>query len=300
MSQKSFGIFTLILMLNLFTFNIYATEPMIYSDNREYLEIMSQKNEILDSLNRGSAHLEIGETISEDELKMEQAFKVYANIKLNQAEKVNAALQKANYIWQVPVYTDTHTILIDITKVTSISKDVPEDVRMELEKNLNQWHVGSIHIFEEQTVNYAETVKAALENAGYDSENYTYEIVSGIPGIRYPAAIVFNSEEKAEFIIPAEPSATHAFKGNWPTAVQTAGSLSASNEDNDSSMPLYDYNDVARASKISDLFGFGAVEITYQSRIFNWKMIAMISSISVVLILVIKKRKNIFFFQKYR
>ena len=86
---------------------------MIYSDNREYLEIMSQKNEILDSLNRGSAHLEIGETISEDELKMEQAFKVYANIKLNQAEKVNAALQKANYIWQVPVYTDTHTILIE-------------------------------------------------------------------------------------------------------------------------------------------------------------------------------------------
>lgn len=180
--------------------------------------------------------------------------------------------------------------------MTSISKDVPEDVRMELEKNLNQWHVGSIHIFEEQTVNYAETVKAALKNAGYDSENYTYEIVSGIPGIRYPAAIVFNSEEKAEFIIPAEPSAAHAFKGNWPTVVQTVDLPSGPNKDNDSSMPLYDYNDVARASRISNLFGFGSVGITYQSSIFNWKMIAMISSISVVLILVIKKEKTSSFF----
>lgn len=105
------------------------------------------------------------------------------------------------------------------------------------------------HIFDGQTVNYAETIKDTLEHAGYDPKNYTYEIVSGIPGIRYPTAIVFNSEEKAEFIIPAEPSAARAFEGNWPTAAQNTDLLSASNEENDSSMPLYNYSDVARASR---------------------------------------------------
>lgn len=146
-----------------------------------------------------------------DEFKMEQAFKVYADIELNQAEKVKSSLQEAKYKWQVPVYTDIYTILADITKVTSISEDVPEDAKTELEKILNQWHVGAIHIFDGQTVNYAETIKDTLEHAGYDPRNYTYEIVSGIPGIRYPTAIVFNSEEKAEFIIPAEPSAAPCF-----------------------------------------------------------------------------------------
>lgn len=260
-------------------------EHLIDRNDREYSEILSLNDEILDSLNHGLVHSETGKDISEDELKMEQAFKVYADIELNHAEKVKSSLQEAKYKWQVPVYTDIHTILVDITKVTSISEDVPKDVRIELEKNSNQWHVGAIHIFDGQTVNYAETVKDALEHAGYDPRNYTYEIVSGIPGIRYPTAIVFNSEEKAEFIIPAEPSAARAFEGNWPTAAQNTDLLSASNEENDSSMPLYNYSDVARASRKAGLFGHGGIGITYPSGTFNWKTGAAAVGIFTVLVI---------------
>ena len=260
MNKKLSGVFTVILMINVLTSNIYAMEHLIDRNDREYSEILSLNDEILDSLNHGLVHSETGKDISEDEFKMEQAFKVYADIELNQAEKVKSSLQEAKYKWQVPVYTDIHTILADITKVTSISEDVPKDVRIELEKNSNQWHVGAIHIFDGQTVNYAETIKDTLEHAGYDPKNYTYEIVSGIPGIRYPTAIVFNSEEKAEFIIPAEPSAARAFEGNWPTAAQNTDLLSASNEENDSSMPLYNYSDVARASRKAGLFGMAVSE----------------------------------------
>ena len=131
----------------------------------------------------------------------------------------------------------------------------------------------------------AETVKDALEHAGYDPRNYTYEIVSGIPGIRYPTAIVFNSEEKAEFIIPAEPSAARAFEGNWPTAAQNTDLLSASNEENDSSMPLYNYSDVARASRKAGLFGHGGIGITYPSGTFNWKTGAAAVGIFTVLVI---------------
>lgn len=216
MNKKLSGVFTVILMINVLTSNIYAMEHLIDRNDREYSEILSLNDEILDSLNHGLVHSETGKDISEDEFKMEQAFKVYADIELNQAEKVKSSLQEAKYKWQVPVYTDIHTILADITKVTSISEDVPKDVRIELEKNSNQWHVGAIHIFDGQTVNYAETIKDTLEHAGYDPKNYTYEIVSGIPGIRYPTAIVFNSEEKAEFIIPAEPSAAVLLRVTGP------------------------------------------------------------------------------------
>ena len=285
MNKKLSGVFTVILMINVLTFNIYAMEHLIDRNDREYSEILSLNDEISDSLNHGLVHSETGKDISEDVLKMEQAFKVYADIKLNQAEKVKSSLQEAKYKWQVPVYTDIHTILVDITKVTSISEDVPKDVRIELEKNSNQWHVGAIHIFDGQTVNYAETVKDALEHAGYDPRNYTYEIVSGIPGIRYPTAIVFNSEEKAEFIIPAEPSAARAFEGNWPTAAQNTDLLSASNEENDSSMPLYNYSDVARASRKAGLFGHGGIGITYPGGTFNWKTGAADVGIFTVLVI---------------
>lgn len=203
-------------------------EHLIDRNDREYSEILSLNDEILDSLNHGLVHSETGKDISED---------------------------------------------------------VPEDAKTELEKILNQWHVGAIHIFDGQTVNYAETVKDALKHAGYDPRNYTYEIVSGIPGIRYPTAIVFNSEEKAEFIIPAEPSAARAFEGNWPTAAQNTDLLSASNEENDSSMPLYNYSDFARASRKAGLFGHGGIGITYPGGTFNWKTGAAAVGIFTVLVI---------------
>lgn len=228
MNKKLSGVFTVILMINVLTFNIYAMEHLIDRNDREYSEILSLNDEILDSLNHGLVHSETGKDISED---------------------------------------------------------VPEDAKTELEKILNQWHVGAIHIFDGQTVNYAETIKDTLEHAGYDPRNYTYEIVSGIPGIRYPTAIVFNSEEKAEFIIPAEPSAARAFEGNWPTAAQNTDLLSASNEENDSSMPLYNYSDVARASRKAGLFGHGGIGITYPSGTFNWKTGAAAVGIFTVLVI---------------
>ena len=134
MNKKLSGVFTVILMINVLTSNIYAMEHLIDRNDREYSEILSLNDEILDSLNHGLVHSETGKDISEDEFKMEQAFKVYADIELNQAEKVKSSLQEAKYKWQVPVYTDIHTILADITKVTSISEDVPKDVRIELAK----------------------------------------------------------------------------------------------------------------------------------------------------------------------
>ena len=80
MNKKLSGVFTVILMINVLTFNIYAMEHLIDRDDREYSEILSLNDEILDSLNHGLAHSETGKDISEDELKMEQAFKVYADI----------------------------------------------------------------------------------------------------------------------------------------------------------------------------------------------------------------------------
>ena len=89
MNKKLSGVFTVILMINVLTFNIYAMEHLIDRNDREYSEILSLNDEILDSLNHGLVHSETGKDISEDELKMEQAFKVYADIELNRFRKQN-------------------------------------------------------------------------------------------------------------------------------------------------------------------------------------------------------------------
>ena len=66
MNKKLSGVFTVILMINVLTFNIYAMEHLIDRNDREYSEILSLNDEILDSLNHGLVHSETGKDISED------------------------------------------------------------------------------------------------------------------------------------------------------------------------------------------------------------------------------------------
>ena len=59
-----------------------------------------------------------------------------------------------------------------------------------------------VYVYDAETVDYDNTVTTSLEEAGYNSDEYSYEVGSGLPGIRYPAAIIFNADEKPEFVIP--------------------------------------------------------------------------------------------------
>ena len=56
---------------------------------------------------------------------------------------------------------------------------------------------------------YASEHLLPLEESEYQ------EIVSGLPGIRYPAAVVFSAEGTPEFIIPVQKATAHAFTGEW-------------------------------------------------------------------------------------
>lgn len=93
----------------------------------------------------------------------------------------------------------------------------------------------------------------------------------GLPGIRYPAAVVFSADGIPEFIIPVQKATAHAFTGEWPTAAEnrsTVPSLEVQDGRNDSgtSFPVYYYSDVARASNSWLRYGMG---LSYKERGFG-------------------------------
>ena len=113
--------------------------------------------------------------------------------------------------------------------------------------------MGAVYVYDAETVDYDNTVTTSLEEAGYNSDEYSYEVVSGLPVIRYPAAIIFNADEKPEFVIPAQKSTTHVFNGEWPTAAKNRektipSNAQNSNNDNINGFSIYYYDDVVRAS----------------------------------------------------
>lgn len=257
------GMFVCISLLLNLSFTSYASERLIPSEGNEYQEILSMKDEVLYHINYGGARGELNRDVEADEVEMERAYKVYANSELLKTNDVKESLENSYYKWQIPVYTDGFTILVDITKVTSIPDDIPEDAKETLKQKLNIWTVGAVYVYDAETVDYDNTVTTSLEEAGYNSDEYSYEVVSGLPGIRYPAAIIFNADEKPEFVIPAQKSTTHAFIGEWPTAAKnrektaTPSNAQNSNNDNINGFSIYYYDDVVRASNSYNQSGIG-------------------------------------------
>ena len=188
--RRIIGMFVCISLLLNLSFTSYALERLIPSEGNEYQEILSMKDEVLYHINYGGARGELNRDVEADEVEMERAYKVYANSELLKTNDFKESLGNSYYKWQIPVYTDGFTILVDITKVTSIPDDIPEDAKETLKQKLNIWTVGAVYVYDAETVDYDNTVTTSLEEAGYNSDEYSYEVVSGLPGIRYPAAII--------------------------------------------------------------------------------------------------------------
>ena len=291
------GMFVCISLLLNLSFTSYASERLIHSEGNEYQEILSMKDEVLYHINYGGARGELNRDVEADEVEMERAYKVYANSELLKTNDVKESLENSYYKWQIPVYTDGFTILVDITKVISIPADIPEDAKETLKQKLNIWTVGAVYVYDAETVDYDNTVTTSLEEAGYNSDEYSYEVVSGLSGIRYPAAIIFNADEKPEFVIPAQKSTTHAFIGEWPTAAKnrekTATPLNAQNSNNDNinGFSIYYYDDVVRVSNSYNQSGIG---LSYKKDIFKKNAIAVLifGAAGILLIIGTKKRNK--------
>lgn len=282
--------FVCISLLLCFSFKSYALERLIPPEESEYQEILSMKDEVLYHIDYGGACTELNRDVKADEVNMKEAYKVYANSELFKTTDIKKSLETSHYKWQIPVYTDGFTILVDITKVTSIPDDIPKDAKETLKDKLNKWTVGAVWVYDAETVDYDNTVTTSLEEAGYNSDEYSYEVVSGLPGIRYPAAIIFNADEKPEFVIPAQKSTTHSFNGEWPTAAANRAKAAIPsntqnrNNDNINGFSIYYYDDVVRASISYHRSGIG---LSYKKDNFEKSTIAVLIFGSVGILLII-------------
>lgn len=175
-------------------------------------------------------------------------------------EDIKELLQNGKYLWQVPLFIENETVLVDIFKTTEISDDIPQDVQEELRKTLGQWQVGAIYVYENRTVDFQDAATESLSQAGLNADDHVYEFVSGIPGIRYPVAMVFE-QDRAKYIIPVEVEAARAFEEGCEvmeyTAKATLSNAFDERRSSDGVFPVYNFKDVSKASRSSNMIGLG-------------------------------------------
>ena len=200
---------------------------------------------ILERINHGGTRADLERDIVQSDLDFGRAYKVYESSTLfeeNTCDAVEIAqiLEEGNYLWQLPVFADGTTLLVDLIK--------PEEP--------GQWTAGVIYVYKNRTVDYCENIENSLIRAGFDPDDYTYKFVSGLPGIRYPIAVVCD-ENYAKFIIPAEAASAHVFEGEWSTVNNGASPSEIPAPMTEDSFNVYAFEEIADASRRADAAGRG-------------------------------------------
>lgn len=246
------AIISLIIMVS-FSAVVFAQPVDTLRVSEDQAEILALEDKLLETVNHGAARSEIESNDLVDSIDFDAAYKVYGNSELFAARSSDRdvlleVLNEGEYIWQIPFFIGGSTILVDITKVTKISNNIPEDSKKVLSEKLNKWTIGATYVYNDRTVDYKDNVIQSIKNANLNPDDYTYAFVSGLPQIRYPVAIVFS--HKAEFIIPAEESATHAFKNVTKDMVYSEPETMLSNtytDHNGTGFTVYNFYKVAHA-----------------------------------------------------
>nr|WP_303040766.1 hypothetical protein [Enterocloster clostridioformis] len=253
MKNKCLAAIVSVLMMVSFPAVVFAQPINTLGASEDATEILDLEDELLEKINYGAARGEIESDELIDSIDFDAAYKVYGNSELFEArsserEVLLSVLNEGEYIWQIPVFIDGNTMLVDLVKVTEIPNDIPEDSKRVLSEKLNKWTIGATYVYNNRIVDYNENVIQSLKGSGLNPDDYSYVFVSGLPEIRYPVAVVFS--EKAEYIIPAEESTTYAFDNATEDLAYSTPEATPSNanrNNNGTGFTVYDFDKVARA-----------------------------------------------------
>lgn len=159
-------------------------------------EIVTASNDLfLDKLSR---------EITENDVDFNNAFKIYIGIDLFKTEiddvaEIPAAFGDDGYIYELPIYLDGNTLIVNIAKGQPLNENVEftDEERQEILENVGKWQVTAIKYYDNEIVDYT----TELENrTGRITENAV--LVGGLPYFRYAVALLPDDNGKIENLVP--------------------------------------------------------------------------------------------------
>ena len=111
----------------------------------EKSDIEALEDEVIRKINETGPRSELSRDVTGSDIDFDRAYRVYANSKLfgkrtDDANEIKMILQNGQYLWQVPVFVDNDTVLVDIYK------NAEDDVKDNLQETAGQWQVGAMYL----------------------------------------------------------------------------------------------------------------------------------------------------------
>ena len=147
---------------------------------------------------------DINRTISASDIDLGDAYKIYVGtnifkIESNEASALEQLLEMNGYIYELPIYVDGNTILVNIAKGQPLDKDInaTEEEKQEILENTGKWHVSAVKFYENQEIDYDTIINDAIKAVPED-----VILVGGLPNFRYAVALIQNEDGEIDKLVP--------------------------------------------------------------------------------------------------
>jgi hypothetical protein len=135
-----------------------------------------------------------------NDINYDDAFKVYVGVDVFKMETTNIselknALEAGGYIYEIPLYIDGDTILVDIAKGQPLNNNAEftEEERKSILANDGKWQVTAVKYYRNEIVNYATEVGAKIGKVPDGTI-----LVGGLPRFRFAVALL--PDENGEIV----------------------------------------------------------------------------------------------------
>lgn len=158
--------------------------------------IVASVNDLLsDKLSRKAASSDVN---------YNDAFKIYVGVDVFKMDTTNIrelrnALEAGGYIYEIPLYVEGDTVLVDIAKGQPLNDDVEftKEERKNILANAGKWQVTSVKYYRNEIVNYATEISNKIEKVPEGTI-----LVGGLPRFRFPVALLPDEDGEVVGLIP--------------------------------------------------------------------------------------------------
>jgi hypothetical protein len=187
----------LILLISILMIASLSVPAFAVSDDLSDLTdvIISTVNDLLDdSLSRA---------VTTSDLDYDKAFKIYIGVDVfkldtNNIHEIEAALSGGKYIYEVPLYIDGGTVIVNLSKGLPLKEDtnLPEEAQQKILANVGKWQVTGVK-HSPRTIDYFNDVS---QEVGEVPDGTI--LVGSLPYFRYAVALLPDESGEVQGLVP--------------------------------------------------------------------------------------------------
>lgn len=142
--------------------------------------------------------------ITANDIDFENLYKIYVGTNIFQLQTTNAEelkneMERTGFIYELPIYVDGDTIIVNIAKGQPLDESVEftEEEKQAIISNVGKWQITAVKFYDNETVNYNSDIQSTI---GKIPQNVM--LVGGLPRFKYAVALLADEKGNIESIFP--------------------------------------------------------------------------------------------------